>query len=163
MVDLPPEEALGFRQKCTSVVLSYVPLAAPPTSLHRLPYLTSIADSLVYVVSPIGATGSSVKRFVNSEFPDIIVRIRKHTSALLALGFWVATRLHFDAVVEAEAHSVVVGSRIVSLIKQALADQVPPVLENFRRDRCLPTPLLLELKACNTITPFSPGFPDRLE
>ncbi|KAI6015848.1 hypothetical protein PISMIDRAFT_678387 [Pisolithus microcarpus 441] len=163
MVDLPPEEALGFREKCTSSGDSYVPVVAPSTSLHRLPYLTSIADSLIYVVSPIGTTGSSVKGFVNSELPDVIARIHKHASVLLALGFWVATRLHFDAVVEAGAHSVDIGSRIVSLSKQALADQVPLVLDDFCRDRRLPTPLLLELKARNTITPFSPGFPDRLE
>ncbi|KAI6020268.1 tryptophan synthase beta subunit-like PLP-dependent enzyme [Pisolithus microcarpus] len=133
MVDLPPEEALGFREKCTNVGLSYVPLVAPSTSLHRLPYLTSIADSFIYVVSRMGTTGSSVKGFVNSELPDIIARIRKHTSVPLAVGFGVATRLHFDAVVEAGADGVVVGSRIVSLIKQAPADQVPQVVENFCR------------------------------
>ncbi|KAI6101028.1 tryptophan synthase beta subunit-like PLP-dependent enzyme [Pisolithus croceorrhizus] len=102
-------------------------------SLHRLPYLTSIADSFIYVVSRMGTTGSSVKGFVNSELPDIIARIRKHTSVPLAVGFGVATRLHFDAVVEAGADGVVVGSRIVSLIKQAPADQVPQVVENFCR------------------------------
>ncbi|KAI6130828.1 tryptophan synthase beta subunit-like PLP-dependent enzyme [Pisolithus croceorrhizus] len=133
MVDLPPEEASGFREKCTNVGLSYVPLVAPSTSLHRLPYLTSIADSFIYVVSRMGTTGSSVKGFVNSELPDIIARIRKHTSVPLAVGFGVATRLHFDAVVEAGADGVVVGSRIVSLIKQAPADQVPQVVENFCR------------------------------
>ncbi|KAI6161858.1 tryptophan synthase beta subunit-like PLP-dependent enzyme [Pisolithus thermaeus] len=133
MVDLPPEEASGFREKCTSAGLSYVPLVAPSTSLHRLPYLTSIADSFIYVVSRMGTTGSSVKGFVNSELPDIIARIRKHTSVPLAVGFGVATRLHFDAVVEAGADGVVVGSRIVSLIKQAPADQVPQVVENFCR------------------------------
>ncbi|KAI6141833.1 tryptophan synthase beta subunit-like PLP-dependent enzyme [Pisolithus tinctorius] len=133
MVDLPPEEASGFREKCTRAGLSYVPLVAPSTSLHRLPYLASIADSFIYVVSRMGTTGSSVKGFVNSELPDIIARIRKHTSVPLAVGFGVATRAHFDAVVEAGADGVVVGSRIVSLIKEAPAGQVPQVVENFCR------------------------------
>ncbi|KIK27124.1 hypothetical protein PISMIDRAFT_674967 [Pisolithus microcarpus 441] len=46
------------------------------TSLHRLPHLTSIADSF-YIVSRMGTTEPSVKGFVNS---DIITRNRKHNS-----------------------------------------------------------------------------------
>ncbi|KIK11278.1 hypothetical protein PISMIDRAFT_690472, partial [Pisolithus microcarpus 441] len=67
-------------------------LALSP-SLHRFPHLASIADSFPYVVSRMGTTESSVKGT---------------TPVPLAVGFWVATRLHFD--------TVVVGSRIVSLM-----------------------------------------------
>ncbi|KAI6141845.1 tryptophan synthase beta subunit-like PLP-dependent enzyme [Pisolithus tinctorius] len=81
----------------------------------------------------MGSTGSSVQGFVNSEFPDIIARICKHAFIPLAVGFGVTTQVHFDAVVEAGAHGVVVGSRMVSLIKEAPAGQVPQVVENFCR------------------------------
>ena len=53
MVDLPPEEAIVFRKKCTSVGLSYVPLIAPSTTLPRIKLLSSIADSFIYVVSKV--------------------------------------------------------------------------------------------------------------
>lgn len=73
MVDLPPEEAIGFREKCQksqyAIVifgfilfilivylpfsLSYVPLIAPSTTLHRIKFLTSIADTFIYVVSKV--------------------------------------------------------------------------------------------------------------
>jgi len=73
VVDLPPEEAVKFRETCAAnrcVVLrphsgglfmltnhlkriSYVPLLAPSTSPGRIKFLTSIADSFIYVVSRV--------------------------------------------------------------------------------------------------------------
>jgi len=73
MVDLPPEEALTFREKCRAAKcvhtffrlsptsdaniplysLSYVPLIAPSTTLARIEFLSSIADSFIYVVSKV--------------------------------------------------------------------------------------------------------------
>jgi len=67
MVDLPPEEAVGFRKKCANMQfvisascrlfmlillrLSYIPLIAPSTTLERIEYLCSIADTFIYVIS----------------------------------------------------------------------------------------------------------------
>lgn len=71
MVDLPPEEAVNFREKCQraeyvnsahhphsqsimfTLSMSYVPLIAPSTSLNRIKFLTSIADSFIYLVSRV--------------------------------------------------------------------------------------------------------------
>ncbi|KAH8117174.1 bifunctional tryptophan synthase TRP1 [Phellopilus nigrolimitatus] len=124
MVDLPPEEAIGFREKCAKAGLSYVPLIAPSTTLHRIKFLASIADSFIYVVSKMGTTGSSAQGRMNSELPAILARIREYTSVPLAVGFGVATREHFDTVADAGADGVVIGSRLVSVIKEAPADQI---------------------------------------
>jgi len=67
MVDLPPEEAVGFRKECANMQfvisascrlfilillrLSYIPLIAPSTTLERIKYLCSIADTFIYVIS----------------------------------------------------------------------------------------------------------------
>lgn len=73
MVDLPPEEAIAFREKCRKAKwvlfitafcqilsecssLSYVPLIAPSTTLHRIKFLASIADSFIYLVSKVGSS-----------------------------------------------------------------------------------------------------------
>ena len=73
IVDLPPEEAVGFRDKCRAAKcvsrslrsmsltkyaphlhsLSYVPLVAPSTSLSRIEFLASIADTFIYIVSKV--------------------------------------------------------------------------------------------------------------
>lgn len=131
MVDLPPEEAINFRDKCTKADLSYVPLIAPSTSLHRIEFLSSIADSFIYVVSKMGTTGSSVKGKINAALPDIIARIREYTTVPLAVGFGVATRAHFDVVADAGADGVVVGSRLVSIIKEAPLDSIPQNVESY--------------------------------
>lgn len=78
VVDLPPEEAVSFREKCRNArhvhpsvatakwrlththtrarthfthSVSYVPLIAPSTTLHRIKFLATIADTFIYVVS----------------------------------------------------------------------------------------------------------------
>ncbi|EJU05645.1 bifunctional tryptophan synthase TRP1 [Dacryopinax primogenitus] len=117
MVDLPPEEAIRFRSICAKEGISYVPLVAPSTSLQRIKFLASIADSFIYVVSKMGTTGSSAEVAMNVELPQLLSRIRAYTPVPLAVGFGVATRAHFESVAAAGSDGVVVGSRIVSLIK----------------------------------------------
>ncbi|KIJ10499.1 tryptophan synthase [Paxillus involutus ATCC 200175] len=134
MVDLPPEEAINFREKCQKADMSYVPLIAPSTSMNRIKFLASIADSFIYVVSRMGTTGSSVSGTINSELPDIIARVREYASVPIAVGFGVATRAHFDYVGDAGADGVVVGSRLVSIIKEAPLDALPQAVESFCRD-----------------------------
>ncbi|KZT09738.1 bifunctional tryptophan synthase TRP1 [Laetiporus sulphureus 93-53] len=134
VVDLPPEEAVGFREKCTKANVSYIPLIAPSTTDHRIEFLSSIADTFLYVVSKMGTTGSSVSGTVNSALPDLISRVRSHTNVPLAVGFGVATRQHFDLVADAGADGVVVGSRIVSVIKNAPAGEIAKSVEAYCRE-----------------------------
>ena len=101
--------------------MSYVPLIAPSTTLHRIRFLASIADTFIYVVSKMGTTGSSDSGTLNTALPDIISRVRQYATVPLAVGFGVATREHFDTVASAGADGVVIGSRLVSVIKNAPA------------------------------------------
>ncbi|KAF9014046.1 bifunctional tryptophan synthase TRP1 [Cyathus striatus] len=136
MVDLPPEEAITFRQKCVKVNISYVPLIAPSTTLHRIKFLSSIADTFIYVVSKMGTTGSSEKVAVNSALPDIIARIREYATVPLAVGFGVATRDHFNAVTDAGADGIVIGSRLVSVIKNSAPNDIAKNVEAYCREVC---------------------------
>ncbi|KAI0685664.1 bifunctional tryptophan synthase TRP1 [Cytidiella melzeri] len=137
MVDLPPEEAITFRKKCTQANLSYVPLIAPSTTLHRIKFLASIADTFIYVVSKMGTTGSSVSGKLNTALPDIIARVREYASVPLAVGFGVATREHFDLVAEAGADGVVIGSRLVTIIKNSPRESLAKNVEEFCRELSL--------------------------
>ncbi|TFK42355.1 bifunctional tryptophan synthase TRP1 [Crucibulum laeve] len=131
MVDLPPEEAITFREKCTKAKISYVPLIAPSTTLHRIKFLASIADTFIYVVSKMGTTGSSEKGSINNALPDIIARVREYATVPLAVGFGVATREHFNTVADAGADGVVIGSRLVSVIKNAPQGEIPKHVEAY--------------------------------
>ncbi len=79
----------------------------------------------------MGTTGSSDKVAINTELPDIIARVREHATVAIAVGFGVSNRSHFDYVADAGADGVVVGSRIVNVIKSAPADKVSHSVEAF--------------------------------
>src|SRR5260221_8356265 len=81
----------------------------------------------------MGTTGSSDKVALNTELPDIIARIKECATVPLAVGFGVSTREHFNVVVDAGAEGVVVGSRLVSVIKQAPPSQVAAKVEEYCR------------------------------
>ena len=82
----------------------------------------------------MGTTGSSVQGSINSELPDIIARVREYTFVPIAVGFGVATRAHFEYVQSAGADGVVIGSRLVTIIKGASLDVIPHAVESFCRE-----------------------------
>ncbi|TDL25032.1 bifunctional tryptophan synthase TRP1 [Rickenella mellea] len=131
VVDLPPEEAVTFMEKCKTTGVSYVPLIAPSTSLPRIQFLASIADSFIYVVSKMGTTGSSEKVSINAELPKILERVREFANVPLAVGFGVATREHFNLVADAGADGVVIGSRLTKVIDNAPAGQIAQSVRTF--------------------------------
>ncbi|KAF5358518.1 hypothetical protein D9756_001361 [Leucocoprinus leucothites] len=134
MVDLPPEEAIAFREKCAKARLSYVPLIAPSTTLNRIQFLCSIADTFIYVVSKMGTTGSSDSKGLNTELPDILARIRDFTSVPLAVGFGVANRTHFNYAVDAGADGVVIGSKLVHVIGGSPPGEIAQRVEAYCRE-----------------------------
>lgn len=130
LVDLPPEEAIAFRQLCTGHGLSYIPLISPATTEKRIEILSKIADSFIYVVSKMGTTGSSATGSVNTALPAIIERIRRYTTETpLAVGFGVSTREHFVSVSQV-ADGVVIGSKIISLLEDN-ADNPIAAVESY--------------------------------
>jgi len=117
MVDLPPEEAVRFRNYCTKAGLSYVPLIAPATSENRMKLLCKIADSFIYVVSRMGVTGATGT--LNAALPQLLERVHKYSGNIpAAVGFGVSTRDHFLSVGNI-AEGVVIGSQIINVIAAA--------------------------------------------
>ena len=79
----------------------------------------------------MGTTGSSDKEGINKELPAIIARVRENTSAYLAVGFGVSNRGHFQYVANANADGVVIGSRVVQIIKNAPQGRVEEEVQQF--------------------------------
>ncbi|KAJ3366302.1 tryptophan synthetase [Allomyces arbusculus] len=121
VVDLPPEESASFRAAAHGAGLSYVPLITPSTSLARIEALAPVADSFVYVVSRMGVTGE--QNAVESDLPALLARVRQFNKTVpLAVGFGVSSRAQF-AEIASLADGVVVGSKIISVIRSAVADK----------------------------------------
>lgn len=129
MVDLPPEEAVRFRNHCTMAGLSYIPLIAPATSDNRMKLLCKIADSFIYVVSRMGVTGAVSN--VNADLPDLLERVRKHSNGIpAAVGFGVSTRDHYLSI-GSMAEGVVIGSQIISTLSNAPAGKGAEAVEDY--------------------------------
>ena len=82
----------------------------------------------------MGTTGSNAKIAMNSALPDIIARVREYATVPLAVGFGVATRDHFNTVADAGADGVVIGSQLVTVVKNAPPGEVAQHIEAFCRE-----------------------------
>ncbi|KAJ3278978.1 tryptophan synthetase, partial [Borealophlyctis nickersoniae] len=131
VVDLPPEEAVKFRDECAQFGLSYIPLIAPSTTDNRIQHLAHVADSFIYVVSTLGVTGA--RDTVSTDLKPMLERIKKHTDLPLAVGFGVATREHFLEV-GAQAEGVVIGSKIITTLKLAEKGQRAEKVKEFAKN-----------------------------
>jgi tryptophan synthase len=129
MVDLPPEEAVRFRNHCTKIGLSYIPLIAPATSENRMKLLCKIADSFIYVVSRMGVTGATSS--VNTALPELLDRVHKYSGGVAAaVGFGVSTREHYLSI-GSMAEGVVIGSQIIQTLADAPAGTGAQAVENY--------------------------------
>ncbi|MCJ1350036.1 MAG: tryptophan synthetase [Icmadophila ericetorum] len=129
VVDLPPEEAVRFRNFCTKGGLSYIPLIAPATSETRMKLLCKIADSFIYVVSRMGVTGATGT--LNAGLPDLLDRVHKYSNNIpAAVGFGVSTREHFLSV-GSIADGVVIGSQIINVLAAAPAGHGAKEVEKY--------------------------------
>jgi tryptophan synthase len=81
----------------------------------------------------MGTTGSTSSGKVNTELPDIIARVREYATVPLAVGFGVSTREHFETVASAGADGVVIGSRLVEVIRNAEEGKLPADVESYCR------------------------------
>ncbi|KAJ3353750.1 tryptophan synthetase [Entophlyctis luteolus] len=128
VVDLPSVEAVKFRVLSSEFGLSYIPLIAPSTTNARIKALTSIADSFIYVVSTLGVTGA--RAVVSSGLAGLIKRVKASTDLPIAVGFGVSTRDHFLEV-GAQAEGVVIGSKIITTLKNAEKGKEADAVEKF--------------------------------
>lgn len=134
MVDLPPEEAVRFRNLCTKTGLSYVPLIAPATSEARMKLLCKIADSFIYVVSRMGVTGATGT--LNADLPRLLEKVHQYSGNIpAAVGFGVSTREHFLSVASI-AEGVVIGSQIVTTLGDASPGRGAKAVEEYCAQIC---------------------------
>jgi tryptophan synthase alpha chain len=138
-LDLPPEEAGEVTAACERHGLKTVFIVAPTTPDARLPRICAVATGFIYYVSREGVTG--VRAEVASGLPEAVARIQAHTSLPVVVGFGLATRAHVAAVA-ALADGVVVGSALVNVIRDHLADRpaIAPRLAALAADLAAGTP-----------------------
>ncbi len=108
--DLPLEEAPATAESCASAGVAFVPLAAPTSTDERLAQIGAAAQGFLYTVAVAGTTG---ERGDDSDYGEVIARVRAHTSAPVALGFGISTPQQASDAADAGADGVIIGSRLV--------------------------------------------------
>lgn len=118
-VDIPPEEVERVNRELKRVGMDNIFLIAPTTPEARLRLITDQASGFIYYVSLKGVTGAA-----NLDIDDVrdhVARIRNCTALPVCVGFGIKDAASATAVARV-ADGVVVGSALVSLVADAIAE-----------------------------------------
>jgi tryptophan synthase alpha chain len=114
-LDLPIEEAGGFRAVLASAGLDTIFLLSPTTTDERIRKAAELGSGFLYGISRLGVTGARERVAVGAD--TLVQRIRAHTTLPIALGFGISRPEHV-AEVTTYADAAVVGSALVALIAE---------------------------------------------
>ena len=117
-LDLPIEEAGGFRETLATAGIDTIFLLSPTTNDARIKTAAALGSGFLYGISRLGVTGARAE--VASGAEAMVRRIRAHTAMPIALGFGISSPGQV-AEVCAYADAAVVGSALVSVIAEASA------------------------------------------
>src|SRR6185295_1053024 len=115
-LDLPIEEAGGFRETLAAAGLDTIFLLSPTTTDERIRKAGELGRGFLYGISRLGVTGARDRVAAGAE--DLVRRIRAESRLPIALGFGISRPEHV-AEVARYADAAVVGSSLVSLIAEA--------------------------------------------
>src|SRR5882762_898887 len=114
-LDLPIEEAEGFRETLADSKIATIFLLSPTTTDARIRQAATLGSGFLYGISRLGVTGARAE--VASGAEAMVRRIRAQTTMPIALGFGISRPEHV-AEVCTYADAAVVGSALVSLIAE---------------------------------------------
>jgi len=110
-VDLPPEEADGFRAALRARDIDLIFLLAPTSDEERIARVCAQASGFVYYVSLKGVTGAA--HLDVADVQDRVRRIKAHTDLPVAVGFGIRDGESAARVAEV-SDAVVVGSALIN-------------------------------------------------
>jgi tryptophan synthase alpha chain len=122
--DLPLEESAAVLAACDSAGVALVPLVAPTTPDARLQAIGRIARGFVYTVSVTGTTGE--RSAGGGDAAALLARVKAHSPVPVALGFGISDGRQAAAAAAAGADGVIVGSRLVRAVAEAVANGSDP-------------------------------------
>jgi tryptophan synthase alpha chain len=113
--DLPPEEGKELGKSTKRRGLDLIYLLSPASTEERVRLVTSSSSGFVYLVSLTGVTGARDK--LPEELESFVAKVREKTEKPLCVGFGVSTPEQARRIANI-ADGVIVGSRIIQLIKE---------------------------------------------
>ena len=122
-VDLPWPENKNFAKKCKKKSIVFVQLLAPTTTKERMKKIIRDSDSMNYLISILGTTGSKLKVSPKKilENYNKIKRINPKKNLVIGFGITDSTISSFKSV-----SGVVVGSLLCKTITNSLKMRINP-------------------------------------
>lgn len=127
--DMPAEESAELDASFAPAGLARIDLYAPTTPEERLATLLPRAHGFVYCVSLTGVTGA--RQALGAEVPDLVARVRRHTTLPVAVGFGISTPEHVRAL-RGIADGVAVGSAAIDAVTRGGAEALGAFVASLR-------------------------------
>lgn len=115
MTDLPPDEADEWLSHARQHGLQPIFLLTPTSTTERIRLVAERGQGFVYCVSRTGVTGARDQ--LPPDLPELIQRIRQHTTLPIAVGFGVSKPDHVRQIAQI-ADGAVVGSQLVQYLHE---------------------------------------------
>lgn len=130
VVDYPPEESEDFAQTLKAKGLAPIFLLAPTSTETRMDQVGRLGAGYLYYVSLKGVTGAG--HLDTEDVARKVAVVRQHTSLPIGVGFGISDAASAKAVA-VHADAVVIGSAIIKLMEQQVAEQKPvvPAVSHF--------------------------------
>jgi len=113
--DLPPEEGEELEKSTRRHGLDLIYLLSPASTEERINLVAGRSSGFIYLVSLTGVTGARDK--LSEELEGFVARVKARTEKPLCVGFGVSTPEQARRIAKV-ADGVIVGSRIIQLIKE---------------------------------------------
>ncbi len=130
VLDLPIEEADGFRDRTVEAGIDPIFLLSPTTTDARIRRAAELGRGFLYGISRLGVTGARDAVATGAE--ALVARIRSATDLPIALGFGISRPEHV-AEVGRWADAAVVGSALIEVIARAAPDRAPDDVQRYVR------------------------------
>jgi tryptophan synthase alpha chain len=128
IVDYPPSECKEFAAQLRAHQMDLIFLLAPTSTETRMREVAQIASGYVYYVSLKGVTGSA--NLNTDEVELMLPKIKQHVKIPVGVGFGIRDAKTAQTVSRV-SDAVVIGSKLIDLIKDESRENAPSVAQTF--------------------------------
>ena len=127
IADLTVDDADEIVPLAKKAGMDTVFMVTPVSSDERIKKVAANTTGFIYTVAVLGVTGA--RDSVSDMIAPLVTRIKNITSIPVCVGFGISQPAHAAAVARAGADGVIIGSRIVRIIEDNLADKQKMIAE----------------------------------
>ncbi len=120
VADLSIDDADEVTEPAKAAGLDTVFMVTPNTEPGRMKRIASKTTGFIYTVSLLGVTGS--RTTLSNTVEKLIEKLKDATEVPICVGFGVSTPEHAKTIADAGADGVIIGSKLVGMIEDALDD-----------------------------------------